>query len=321
MFISGLIPSPPDERDYTLETVVSYKSFPVKDITVPYVPEPFDQGNVGVCAAVTLAGILEAIEHEQRGVRVPLSIKYLYGNRGARDHQGEGMMPRQLLQMATRFGTPRRELLPGVANYPASREAITPSLDGEGLPNRPKGYVRLRGLQDIYDYMTRFGFPVFFGMQVTESFMKTGADGMIPAPEGRLLGGHAMRCIGIRLLNGVHRLVLQNSWGASWGDNWLGYLSLDDGHRMVEAWGLLPEQSDTLIQKPQTIMLRIGSNTVHIDSVAHKMDVAPFILNQRTWVPLRFIAEYLGMKVEWYPTLGTGTVVLRDGGEFEKLEE
>jgi hypothetical protein len=35
------------------------------------------------------------------------------------------------------------------------------------------------------------------------------------------------------------------------------------------------------------------------------MDVAPFIQNDRTYVPLRFISEALGYEVKWYSEQGT----------------
>ena len=314
-YTTGMIPSPPDERDYPLSKALTYASAPVQDIVVSYIPEPIDQGAYGICVAVTLAGLIEAAEWHQRKTKVLISPKFIYGNRAPTDHQGEGMQPRQALQMATRFGAPRRDLLPGLATYPAAKQAITPAIDGEGLPNRPKGYVRLRTLQDVYDAFVALDLPVMFCMSVTESFKATPSSGVVPPPSGKLLGGHAMRCIGIRTVNGKKRLVIQNSWGVWWGQNGLCYIDLDDGHGDVEMWGIVPEYTESLIKRPQTIMLRVGSKTVMVDSDRYEMDVAPFVQSDRTWVPLRFISEYLGMDVEWHPMQGGDIIILRDGGE------
>ena len=47
------------------------------------------------------------------------------------------------------------------------------------------------------------------------------------------------------------------------------------------------------------IMLWINSNTATVDNVAMVLDVAPQIINSRTMMPIRFIAENFGCVVEW----------------------
>ncbi|MCL2368353.1 MAG: stalk domain-containing protein [Oscillospiraceae bacterium] len=60
------------------------------------------------------------------------------------------------------------------------------------------------------------------------------------------------------------------------------------------------------------ITLVIGSTTLHLNEVAYEMDVAPFVTGARTLAPIRFIAEALGVTVEWDPD--TWTVHLRSDG-------
>jgi len=179
------------------------------------------------------------------------SIKYLYGNRSERDYQGEGMMPRELLQMATKFGAVRDSLLTGLDNYPNSKTSITSALDGEGLLNRHYAYVRLRSIQDVNDYMIKYDLPVFFGTYLTDTFVNNvTSNGIIPLPSSGILGGHAMKCIGIKNINSRWHLILQNSWGTSWGQDGLCYICLEDGHQGVEMWGIIPEETELLINKP-----------------------------------------------------------------------
>lgn len=306
----GMISSPQDARDFSLQRAVAYTAAPIVNRVVLFLPEPVDQGDTSTCMAVTLAGILEAIELKQRGIRLPISAKFIYGNRAETDHQGEGMIPREAFAQATRFGAPRASLLPGLSDYPTAKSGITGALDGEGLPNRIRGYVRLSGLQDINDYFVLFEVPCMLGIMVYESFLQTGADGIVPAPFGKLLGGHAMRCIGI--FNG--RVILQNSWGAKWGKNGLCYLDLSQ-HTAWESWGALPEDSRLLIQRTQDILLTLGSKTMWVDGKRVEMDVAPFAQNNRTYVPLAFIAQALGAKVKWVPQ--GGMVFLQWAGEQE----
>jgi hypothetical protein len=47
------------------------------------------------------------------------------------------------------------------------------------------------------------------------------------------------------------------------------------------------------------IRLKIGSNDYILNGKTFSMDVAPFIENSRTYVPLRFVMEALNMSVLW----------------------
>lgn len=49
----------------------------------------------------------------------------------------------------------------------------------------------------------------------------------------------------------------------------------------------------------KNILLTIGSKIAYINGSPHEMDVAPTILNSRTFVPLRFVSEIMGYNVNW----------------------
>ena len=54
----------------------------------------------------------------------------------------------------------------------------------------------------------------------------------------------------------------------------------------------------------QTVMLNIDGKiiTMTIGVVLEKYGVAPIIINNRTYVPIRFVAEELGADVQWNET-------------------
>lgn len=69
-------------------------------------------------------------------------------------------------------------------------------------------------------------------------------------------------------------------------------------------------------EKPkQVVSLKIGSTEMSktLDGKTSKMqsDVAPFIKNGRTMMPLRYVAEALGLEVKWDNS--TRTAILKDG--------
>ncbi len=60
------------------------------------------------------------------------------------------------------------------------------------------------------------------------------------------------------------------------------------------------------------IRLQIGNHTAHVDGRAVNLDVPPQLLGDYTFVPLRFVAEATGAKVDWIA--GTQTVEITGGG-------
>lgn len=57
------------------------------------------------------------------------------------------------------------------------------------------------------------------------------------------------------------------------------------------------------------IVLQINNKTAYVDDKPVELDVAPKIENNRTLVPLRFVAENLGCKVEWNQNTKTITII------------
>ena len=59
------------------------------------------------------------------------------------------------------------------------------------------------------------------------------------------------------------------------------------------------------------ILLKIGSNVAFVNETAHTLDVAPVIINDRTFLPIRFIAESFAYEVNWAGD--TQTITLTPG--------
>ena len=62
------------------------------------------------------------------------------------------------------------------------------------------------------------------------------------------------------------------------------------------------------------ISLTIGSTQATVDGQPQTMDVAPFIVTDTTFVPLRFISQALGASVNWNDSTSTVTIAGRSGG-------
>ena len=68
------------------------------------------------------------------------------------------------------------------------------------------------------------------------------------------------------------------------------------------------EQKVTILLNGHSIILYIGKANALVDGNAVTLDVAPFILNNRTYLPLRFVSENLGAVVEWNASNKTVTI-------------
>ncbi len=69
----------------------------------------------------------------------------------------------------------------------------------------------------------------------------------------------------------------------------------------------------TIIRGEDTITLTIGESRAFLNNVEKKFDTKALIKNDRSFVPLRFVSETLGAKVEWHPD--TSTVEITNGLE------
>ena len=67
-------------------------------------------------------------------------------------------------------------------------------------------------------------------------------------------------------------------------------------------------QTVTIIKGITTIEIKIGSNVAYINSEEKTLDSPAFIENDRTYVPVRFISEAFGAKVEWDAETQTVTI-------------
>ncbi len=74
--------------------------------------------------------------------------------------------------------------------------------------------------------------------------------------------------------------------------------------------GLKAEKKLNLIYQPIeiSIELYIGNTLAFINGKRNILDAPPFIFNGRTVVPLRFIGEAFGAKIDWNPTIRTITL-------------
>lgn len=81
-------------------------------------------------------------------------------------------------------------------------------------------------------------------------------------------------------------------------------------------------QTVRLSMYDDVISLTINSNTAYLNNTSHTLDVAPCIINERTMLPIRFIAEGFNLGVAWESDSRTVTIIRNffDDKEYSYLK-
>ncbi len=66
--------------------------------------------------------------------------------------------------------------------------------------------------------------------------------------------------------------------------------------------------------KDDIIILEADNHTAYLNESKRELDVAPTVINDRTMLPIRFIANGFGFDVDWNEDAQTVTITLKDEG-------
>jgi len=205
----GWIPDLPDFRDYDAPTPAFHRlpEFVRLDLE-PWMPPVYDQERLGSCTANALAA---AVEYDLRRQGFPdfmPSRLFIYYNERVIEHTTDydtGAMIRDGAKTLHKIGVCHETTWP----YNVERFAVKPSEEAyaEASDTRAVAYRRVaRG--DVRAVLAA-GTPIVFGFTVYDNFESIGADGIMPNPEGEILGAHAVVLCGY---SGRYYRV-RNSWG------------------------------------------------------------------------------------------------------------
>lgn len=274
----GVLPSPPDPRDYSVDDM------PVASLRTPpqhFLPEsPFvlDQKNTGYCAGASGAGIGNSYYHyfnmlPQQG----FSMTFLYWL--AKEYDGiphlEGTYIRTILKIMHKYGMASEQLAP----FSLNRINISGAALREAEHYKIEAYSRLRTWGEMQKALAK-GLYIIIGTLVTRNNWNR-PGGFLSYPSGALYGGHATFNFGYdNFLSHAHNgyFYCQNSWGSYWGDKGKFYLPYDylrmtyEGRPVfLEAWAVKffdIQREESLTEKEQ-----IKKNILErIDDVQRRQD-------------------------------------------------
>lgn len=267
----GAIPSPKDERDYTLA-----KSIRIVDEKLPdtYLPSfnamVKDQGEVGKCVASAKSSTREDREYKQNGKKLLFSEDFLYANRADDDWQGSGMYPREALKSLQKNGiVPMGSFRYWGREYPELKKILTPMLETLlpiAYPYRISAYYRTYDTRERLLSLLNLGSQTFT-FPLWESFLKTGKDGIVPAPSGEFLGYHEMAVYGWQTINGQKHIAGQNSWSYRFGNGGRFLYNVD--YPIQESWA---EEDDI---KEESEDMTYGEFREHMETFLNELAAQP----------------------------------------------
>jgi C1A family cysteine protease len=218
-----------DARDFQYKATKASAKLPTKvDLSqTTYIPAIFDQGQLGSCTANAVANaylFTRNKEGKTDSSYVPSRLFIYYNERAADGTVSEdaGSSLRCSVSVVSKQGACHEVLCP----YQIKSFAKKPSTKAyaDGLNYQALTYSRLTNALTSTKACLAAGYPFIMGIDVYENFESdaTATTGIVTMPTGKLLGGHAVMCVGYDDTKKLFKVM--NSWGDSWGDHGYFYL-------------------------------------------------------------------------------------------------
>lgn len=296
----------PDPRNYTIARFIPRQdTIEDEEFCLEYLPQSeiiLNQGSYGSCVAHSFALCKSILEYRHTKKWIDFDPYMIYGTRYAEDrYNGVGMLPKQGAKCLYRDGAYLRRQFGKTGEMPSIKEEVdefksnNPNLVAKAKDYVIDGYAFVRTVDEIKAALKN-SMPVSATWEIYESFYTTKSDGIVPNPKkysDGYEGDHQMTIIGWTKGN---RWIVANSWGTNRGMKGIYFISFT--YAPIEAIAVTDTITPSL-KKANEIKITIGSNMAVVDDEVKFLDSPAQIYSDRTFVPVRFVAEALGASVEW----------------------
>lgn len=221
----GWKPSPPDSRDYKLKTVNPsvYSTIPSSVSLRSFEPEVYDQGEFSSCTGNALVMATRMARIKQGLGDRNLSRMFVYANERILEkclNEDSGAIIRDGAKVLSTMGVPDESIWP----YTKFNLFLEPSQDAykQAVQDEVSTYLTVdQTLEEMKLCLTE-EFPFVFGVTLFEAFesAEVAKTGLVPMPSqtDKVIGGHAILCVGFDDNRYGGTFEVLNSWGNSWGD-------------------------------------------------------------------------------------------------------
>ena len=221
-----------------------------------------DQGYMGSCTAYASIGAIEYLVKKYLGKPTSddiFSERFTYYatrvNVLGWEPEDSGAYIRDTVKSIAKFGTCREVSFPYVQTGTVSdyKQAPSPGNYTEALKYQALRYAkfdegstqaeRMNVIRSLKANLAE-GFPIIGGFVCFSNIWSTKSNGVIPVPNGQIIGGHAILLVGYDDNRKVFKF--KNSWGASWGEKGYGYLPYDYFYQglLNDLWSVYYTEND-----------------------------------------------------------------------------
>ncbi|MBV9963025.1 MAG: C1 family peptidase [Parafilimonas sp.] len=224
-------PSRGDFRDHKFIPALKVQSLPVKVDMRHVYKHIFDQGDLGSCTANAAAAAVGFERSKQNLDSYRASRLFIYYNERVIENTvnyDSGAQIRDSINVLYKQGACREHMWEyDISQYKAKPDQRCYTTAAEF---KIKEYLKIDNSSiDNLKNCLADGFAFIFGFTVFESFESNDVaeTGMVPMPQPneKVLGGHAVMCIGYDDEKQV--FICRNSWGNTWGDKGNFYMPYD----------------------------------------------------------------------------------------------
>ena len=311
----------PDPRDYKVARFIPNQDMVQEKEFCLDLPDNLnitkDQSWYSACVGFAFSTAISIITYQKTHKWIDFDPFMIYGTRSG--YFGKGMYLRDAADIVYTEGTfftrdfGIRQEVPQITQTVKKFKKEHPDLVEYAKTFCVEGYAFCDTDEDVKTALKN-GMPVLVAYDVEGSMYNPDKNGYVKYPQkGKYYGSHCMVIVGWTSDN--HWIVL-NSWGS--GENGKGALYIDFRELRTTTISL----SDNIVpikNKCGVIELTIGSKIATIADTVEDLrnpqkrkdvtlEVAPYIKNNRTFIPVRFVADALGASVEWDAESGTATL-------------
>lgn len=306
----GAHPSPSDPRDYRIARIAKVTVEHEQEYETEWLPPVYNQGMIGSCVAFALRTLREIQQYMEHGEYKPLSSGFIYANRAPEHHQGEGMYTSQALYQMRRYGVCREFMFNMNAWYVAIKDMLTDRMFENAKPRIIEAYARAYTNAERMSAIKELG-----GLMLTVPVHKHfyNAKETVEQADTEIDGYHAMVIYGWKYINGKLYWKVRNSWGENWG-NGGNILMAEDYAPSPEMWAVTDAIDSSVERTDYYVSAKMGDEFIINEKTGEKIEIdLPIqMINNRTVLPLRAIANAVGTEVHWDNRLKTAYVLIKE---------
>ena len=313
-FFFGCLDDEPDPRNYSIAQFIP-KTDIIEDtqfmLNLPELEIIKNQYSNGACVGFASAMALSVAEYQLSNKWIVFDPYVVYGSRGS---SSKGMQLQQgpyiLLHEGGFFESDFGESGDGseINSLVSKFKKQNPDLVEKAKTYAIEGYAEISGSNEIKTALKN-NMPVIFSYNIVSDFYSADAyNGKVPYPHKSTTnkGSHAMLIVGWCLIDEVEHWIVINSWGTTRGKKGIYFIDCRD--RQIKRTIAITNNITPAKAKCKTIKFTIGKKTFLADGEEKVFESVPYIKDDRTYLPVRFVAENLGASVEWDANNATATI-------------